>query len=352
MPKENVKRYILAGLVAIVLLIGLYYPLPFYISQPGEAMELAPIIKVENSKQEKGTFMLTTVRMGGANFFNYSLAKLDDYMEIIPKEMILGHYKDEEHYSRRQLQVMQSSQDTAIYVSYKLAGKKIKLKDEGIMVTQTVEGMPADGKLQIGDIITKVDGQKVSTSEELIRFIMKKQQGEQIQISFLRNDREETIPLTLTSFPLTDDEKKEGKEERFGIGISTLTKRVLENIDPPIEIRTKNIGGPSAGLMFTLEIYNQLIDQDITKGYRIAGTGTINLEGNVGRIGGIHQKVVAAHEADADIFFAPNENGADKSNYKVALSAAKDIGTEMKIVPVDHVQDALDYLESMPPKSK
>lgn len=114
-----------------------------------------------------------------------------------------------------------------------------------------------------------------------------------------------------------------------------------------MKIDSHEIGGPSAGLMFTLEIYNQLVEEDLTKGHEIAGTGTINEKGEIGPIGGIQQKVVAASDAGAEVFFAPNEKGAEKSNYKDALEAAKDIKTKMKIVPVDTLDDALTYLEKM-----
>jgi PDZ domain-containing protein len=99
--------------------------------------------------------------------------------------------------------------------------------------------------------------------------------------------------------------------------------------------------------MFSLEIYNQLIKEDLTRGYQIAGTGTINTEGTVGRIGGIEQKIVAADNAGAEIFFAPNENDAKDSNYKAAAATAKDIETDMKIVPVDTFDDAVEYLRNL-----
>ncbi len=89
------------------------------------------------------------------------------------------------------------------------------------------------------------------------------------------------------------------------------------------------------------------MDEDLTRGHEIAGTGTINEKGEIGPIGGIQQKVVAASDAGAEVFFAPNEKGAEKSNYKDALEAAKDIKTKMKVVPVDTLDDALMYLEKM-----
>ena len=126
-----------------------------------------------------------------------------------------------------------------------------------------------------------------------------------------------------------------------------------------MKVNTENIGGPSAGLMFTLEILNQLLDEDLTKGYHIAGTGEMNEDGTVGRIGGIEKKVVAADEDGIEIFFAPDDEITDemrhadpdiKSNYEAAVETAKTIGTDMEIVPVKTIDDALEYLEQLKPK--
>lgn len=350
MSRNRVGKLWPSAFIAIIIFsAGYYYPLPYYITQPGGAIELAPIVSVENGYPEEGTFMLLTVRMGGANVYNYALAKWDSYKEIIPKKVILAHYEDEEEYTQRQLHVMDASKESAIIVAYQLANKPVKIHNDGIMVVQTVENMPGREHFEFGDVITHVDGASISTSEELIEYIHDKQIGEAIVISYLRGEEERKATIHLATLPITEEEKAAGALPRVGIGISLVTQRQVEE-EPPVEIDTERIGGPSAGLMFTLEIYNQLIEQDITKGYWIAGTGTINADGIVGRIGGIHQKIVAADNEEAEIFFAPHEQGAVGSNYDVAVKAAKDIETDMKIIPVDNVQDALDYLASLPIK--
>ncbi|GAA0364393.1 SepM family pheromone-processing serine protease [Bacillus horti] len=348
--KRNNNRLWLSFIVLIIILTAAYfYPLPYFISSPGAAVELSPIIEVENGYSEQGTFMLTTVRMSGANVFNYALAQWDEYRETIPKEALLRDYKDESEYTERQLFIMKSSQETAISVAYELAGREVIVSDRGVMVVATVEGMPAEQHLKFGDIITSVDDRDIATSEELIAYVRTKQEGDEVRIKYRTNMEEKEITLALSAFPHEDIEGASEEQPRAGIGISTMTKQEIE-VNPPVSIDTRRIGGPSAGLMFTLEIYNQLTPEDITKGYAIAGTGTMNPEGKVGRIGGIHQKIVAAHKAGADIFFAPYEEGAEDSNYNRAVEAAEDIKTSMKVVPVDTVQDALDYLESLPSK--
>src|SRR5690625_3309503 len=99
--------------------------------------------------------------------------------------------------------------------------------------------------------------------------------------------------------------------------------------------------------MFSLEIYDQLTKQDLTHGYEIGGTGEVDYNGNVIRIGGIDKKVIAADKEGCDIFFAPNEGGAKDSNYSVAKNTAEEIGTDMKIVPVDTFKDAFEYLQGL-----
>ena len=146
--------------------------------------------------------------------------------------------------------------------------------------------------------------------------------------------------------------------ETPGIGISYTADKKVETT-PVVHINSEDIGGPSAGLMFTLEILNQLLPEDITKGYNIAGTGEMGPDGTVGRIGGIDLKVIAADNKDMEIMFAPDDdidptilaNNPDlTSNYEEALKSAKKIGTKMKIVPVKTIDDALAYLDQLEPK--
>jgi PDZ domain-containing protein len=345
---RNNQRYWILIIIPLLVFTALtYYPLPYYITQPGDAVELAPFVSIEEGYAEQGTFMLTTVRMGGANVISYGLARMNDFREIIPKEEFLRQFENEEEYTRYQLHMMQNSQQTAIKLAFELARKSVEVVYEGALVIQTVEDFPAEEHIRPGDTITRIDEQHISTSEELIQYLHSKQAEEEVHIYFTRDEREHEVALTLVPMPGVEGETN-NDQPRAGIGIRVVTKQTLQT-EPPIQINTSKIGGPSAGLMFTLEIYNQLVEEDITKGYRVAGTGTISTNGTVGRIGGVHQKVVAADRAQADIFFVPYEEGRQDSNYVLAQETAHEIGTSMKIVPVDTVYEALDYLASLAP---
>lgn len=327
--------------IALMMIGAVFYSLPYYISKPGMAKELEPIIEVEGGNDARGSFMLTTVRMGKANIYSYLEAKLFDYVEIYPEAAILREEETEEEYNARQLHLMAGSKLNAIEVAYRKAGFSVDYKYKGVYVVQVLPGMPAEGKLLPGDRIIKVDAQQFSASEQFIKYVGEKKAGEEVILTVKRNKQTKTVKINVQPF------KKE--PNKVGIGISLVDdKEVIVN--PKVRVKTDEIGGPSAGFMFSLEIYNQLMEEDFTRGYKIAGTGTIDSQGVVGPIGGIDQKVVAADKAGAEIFFAPNEKGSKDSNYRLAVKTAEEINTKMKIVPVDVIDDAINYLKKLPEK--
>lgn len=336
--KIYIRNFLIA---AIIFLASTFYYLPYYVSKPGMAKELEPIIEVDGGYDEEGSLMLTTVRMGRANIYSYIFAKLSKYQEIFPAEMIKYEHETDEEFTLRQLRAMDTSKLSAIEVAYKKAGIPVEYRYKGVYVMSVLPGMPAEGKLKPGDRIFKVNDVMFRSSDEFRQYVSKKKKGDKIQISYVRIGKADRATLQVMPFPDNHDQ--------LGIGI------VLEDdkeiiVEPDVKVNTDEIGGPSAGLMFALEIYNQLTKDDLTHGFEIAGTGTISPDGTVGRIGGIEQKIVAADKAGADIFLAPNEKGANGSNYEIAVKTAKEIGTDMKIVPVDTFEEAVSYLENLKEK--
>lgn len=339
MKNNKVVRAILIGVILAAVLN--FIKLPYYVTKPGMATELEPIIEVDGGYDEEGSFSLTTVGFGRANLFSYVLANVLPYHELLPLEDVVQEGESDDDYLNRQMHMMESSQESAVSLAYEKAGKKVDYKFHGIYVMQVVEGMPSEGKLKTGDRIFRVDGKEFKTAEEFIAYVSQKKKGDKIDITYDRNGKEGKTEITAAQFP--------DNKNKVGIGISLVTDR--EQItEPDISLDTSNIGGPSAGLMMTLEIYNQLTKEDYTKGYHIAGTGTIDENGTVGPIGGISQKIVAADKSGAEIFFAPNQNGIAASNYKEAAETAEEIDTEMKIVPIDTFDDAVAYLKKLKDK--
>lgn len=331
------KRIIRIALLIVIIMAALsFVKLPYYITEPGEATELNPLIKVDNGYSEKGSFSLMTVKVGPANPLTYIWAKVRPYLEILPEENFKQEGESDQEYMKRQLQMMRDSQENAMIAAYKRAGKEVSYTFNGVYAMSVVSGMPAEGKIQVGDKIKKADGKTFRSAESFVRYIESKKAGDRVKIIVERDKEEKTYEMKLKTF------KEDPK--RAGLGVSLITDRNVK-VKPEVDMDIENIGGPSAGLMMSMEIYNQLTKEDETKGHHIAGTGTIDDEGKVGPIGGISQKIVAADKAGADIFFAPNEGGKKGSNYEKAVKTAKDIKTDMKIVPVDTMDDAIHYLE-------
>ncbi|TFE03594.1 SepM family pheromone-processing serine protease [Jeotgalibacillus sp. R-1-5s-1] len=344
---NNRKFTIIMLILLLITAFGSFYSLPYYIQKPGSAFALDDIVNVDNKTESEGDFSLMTVSQAEASIFGYIWAQFNDYQEIFPVEEVRSPHESEDEYSVRQLYLMDNSASQAIEVAFNEADAQYSYEYFGVYILNVFPEMPADGVLRAGDRITKVDDVQFESSEEFIDYVSAKEAGESVDITYVRDENEETATLELKAFP--------DNENQVGLGISLVDDREITT-DPDVSINSDGIGGPSAGLMYALEIYDQLIDEDLTSGKMIAGTGTINSDGEVGRIGGIAQKVVAADRQDIEVFFAPDDevpaeileqNPGVKSNYEEALETARDIGTDMEIVPVKTFDDAISYLDGI-----
>ncbi|MBH0229033.1 SepM family pheromone-processing serine protease [Halobacillus yeomjeoni] len=331
------KRILITAIITILIAAFLgAYRLPFYIYKPGTADALDPIVEVVDGYKSEGDMHLVTVRGGQATPLQWVWAKLRPYHQVYSIDQIYPEGISEEEYHHAQLKMMESSQEAAKVVAYKAADRDITINYEGVYVMSVIEGMPAEGKLKSGDEITAVDGKEIQESKDLIDYVSDMGEGSKVTLTVNRDGKTLKKDIELAPFPDTPD--------KVGVGISLVTDRSIK-VNPEVKVKSGEIGGPSAGLMFSLEIYDQLTEGDLTGGKLIAGTGEVNYDGDVGRIGGIDKKVVAAADKGIDIFFAPNEEGREDSNYQMAKETAEEIGTDMKIVPVDTFQEALEYLQ-------
>lgn len=343
----------LIGLTVIVVLLGFLslYKLDDYIMSPGGAYDVSRFVTVQNGDElDEGTFNLMTVSLTRATPLLYAISKVREYQEILPMNRVRQEEEDDEEYAVRQLKLMNDSQFNALYVAFSKANLNYSITYKGVFVLNVLNGGAAYGILKAGDEIVEVNGERIDRQATLVEKINEVNKDEDITITINRNNELLDKTIRLKEIP--------GANGRIGLGITFSESKSIKT-DPRVKINTEDIGGPSAGLMFTLGILNQLIDEDLTKGYNVAGTGEMFEDGTVGRIGGIEYKVVAADKAGMEIFFAPDDTITEKmlesnpdlvSNYEAAVKTAKKLGTKMKIVPVKTIDDALAYLQALEPK--
>src|SRR5690625_856455 len=312
------KRQIIGFILVLAVAFFLSnYKLDYYIYQPGSIYELDEVVEVDGHFDSEGRMHLVTVRGGQATPIYYLWAQIRPFYEINDLSEVRPEGISEEEYRETQLSYMESSQEAAKVVAYERAGKDITIDYLGVYVITVVENMPSFGLLEVGDQIIEVNGEEVYSAEEVVQITSSFEVGDSVQIKVKRD--EEVLDVSIELAPLPND------PVRAGMGIGLVTDRIVE-VNPDVTFNSGGIGGPSAGLMMSLEIYNQLTSEDITKGYSIAGTGEIDYEGNVYRIGGVDKKIVASDNKGIDIFFAPNENGNEQSNYNIAVEKAEEIG--------------------------
>nr|WP_246021934.1 SepM family pheromone-processing serine protease [Paenibacillus zeisoli] len=326
-------------MMTVIIYVVVYMPTPYMVNQPGTAEEIKPMIIVkEGDPEEKGTFMMTTVSVTYANLAMLITSQFNSEAEIVRKTPEQGG----KEYVTQQVYYMSDSQSSAMAAAYAKAKLPYRIESEYLFAISLSTSPPPKGDFVPGDIIRKIEGKPVTRFEELTEMLKSRKPGEVVQVELNRDGREleEKVELINLKDPATG-------ESPAGLGPNIVELRKVKSADPQkqVEFAKTQVGGPSAGLMFTLEIYNRLTPGDLSKGYRIAGTGTMSADGAVGPIGGVQFKIVAADREKAEIFFVPEDN------FKDAKKKAEDIGTSMKLVPVRTVDDALQYLSSLTPKA-
>ncbi|WP_426447175.1 YlbL family protein [Paenibacillus sp. S-38] len=352
---KQASRIVFSVFGAILLLFFIYFmPLPLYIFKPGSADVIGPMVKVSQpGPEDRGELMLTTVSVSNANVIGYLLSFILPYQERQPKQDLLREGETEEEYSQRQEVVMLTSQADAMQAAYNKLKVPYHISKDGVVLQRVYTGFPAHDVLLPGDYLTKIDDQAIQSYVDVRNALSGKKEGDKAAVTFRRGSALRTEDIAMKTLPVQPGETG---GPRVGLGVEPVDVLSVkaESEAQQVSIQAGDIGGPSAGLMFSLEIYNKLVPEDITKGYKIAGTGEIDPEGHVGVIGGIQHKVVAADRAGAEIFFAPkdvSEGGKTIANYSVAQKRAEEIGTKMKVVPVGTMQDALDYMASLQTKT-
>ncbi len=343
--KKNKKIALISSVVLTILLFWfvVFVPLPYYIESPGGAADIRQVLTVNQEEdQADGSYNFTYVSVQQATGLQLFLAQFDSYADVVSAEEMTGGADSEEYFRIAQF-YMETSQNMAKYQGLSLAGKEVTLDFFGVYVLDLAENSTFKEILNIADTVVSINGKTFESSPELIEYVSGLDLGSDVTVGYISGGQEKSADGKIIKL-------SNGKN---GIGI-TLVDHTEVKGSVPIDFQTGNIGGPSAGLMFTLAIYTQLADPDLRDGRVIAGTGTIEQDGKVGDIGGADKKVLSAAKAGASIFFVPNnpvdeeilkENPDAKTNYEEAKEAVEQAGVDIEVVPVKTVQDAIDYLK-------
>ena len=327
--KNFIKENYLVLLFGIVFMATILYPLPYYIYTGGGTINVKDKIHIEN-KETKGDFNLCYVEQINANIPTFLLSKLLSNWDSVSKEEVSLNDKEDikDIYKRDKIYLEEANQN-AIFVAYKKAGKSVNILDKHLYIIYLEEDSDTD--LKIGDDILEIDGSKINSLADISKILDSYEVGSKLNIKVKRNGKE------MMKYAIVHE-----KDGRKLIGIA-LTSIYDYEVDPKITFTFSNSeSGPSGGFMVTLAIYNQLIDSDISNGLKIAGTGTIDIEGNVGSIGGVKYKLKGAVDSKSDIFLVPAGE-----NYEEAIKYKKKYHYDIKIIGISTFEEAIEKLESM-----
>ena len=300
----------------------------YYFMSPGPPYQWEIDYGNDENYAFEGNLFQLTVRRDEANVFVYLWSLINDSYDLYPREVILPDGVTPQELSEISIQNMRTSENVAIAVALKNVGYEIESKGDGVAVVGLLEDSPVKDKLKKGDLINSINNTDIYSATEFISTLRTYSIGETVSIGLLRevDGVKEQMYIETTLI-----EHVEYKGEPM---VGFLATTVNERFDFPfeIDIKTGNVGGPSAGLMMALNVYNNLIPEDITNSMIVAGTGTIEIDGSVGPVGGIKQKIIAAKRAGAELILVPVANFEEAQPFETDKTA---------IIAVDSFDEAL-----------
>jgi Lon-like protease len=323
-----VRQRVIA-VVGVVALIGLvfalnFYRLPVVALSPGPMEDVLARLKVEGSRvyDSEGKLYLTSVGIDdNVRFYEALLDMANRDVQLVPRAQLYPEEQDSAEIDKENVALMDRSKETATVVALRQVGYKIE--PSGVEVTEVVAGAPADGKLRAGDEILAADGHLVDSTDEVRKAITGHKPGERVAFRVERGKGEKNVSVEVQEV-----------EDQPRVGI--LLRDLFPDLPVKVTIQTQNnIGGPSAGLMFTLSIIDKLTREDLTGGRRIAGTGEIAIDGSVLPVGGVGEKLIAVHRLGVTTFLIPAENCAGVKGQ---------VPDGLRLVKVSKVDDALRFL--------
>ena len=237
----------------------------------------------------------------------------------------------QEQVNQTNKRLIDESKPVAAVVALRAAGYPVDITGQGAEVESLIEGMPAQGVLQVGDIIVAVDGQPIDTTNALIQAVTRHRVGDQVTLTIRREGQTQDLQVGTRSSPT--------EPGRPIVGVTVSTYLFDVRMPFPVDVESDNVGGPSAGFMFALGILDAVTDGDLTRGYYVAGTGTIGQDGVVGAVGGAAEKALAAEQDGAQVFLVPKDDSEEARRWV----------KQLQIVPIERFEDAIHALCSLSP---
>ena len=331
---ERIKEFIIENEKELIFLLGFYvfmtYPLPYYILVSGGTIDVSDRVEIVGEYDQEGSFNLAYVNELKGTFPTVMLSYVMPSWTLY-EESDFGFdetEKAEDIDARDKLSLIESQQNS-VKVAYEAAGKEFKINETTYYIYYIYDFVKEYSDLKVGDKLISYDGIALEDVKDYKEYVNSKNKDDEIEIEYLRNDKVKKTKLKVY---------EENGEKYTGIMVYTIYDY---ETDPEIKFTFKaSEGGSSGGLTLALAIYNKLTKEDITNGLKIVGTGTIELDGTVGAIGGVEYKLKGAVKDNADIFVVPSG-----SNYEEAKKIKKENNYDIKLIEATTFEETLKSIK-------
>jgi len=335
--RRRKELWVWVALFVVAVLVGASFaiPLPYYLDGPGSVRATESRIAVEGvaAFDEDGVIAFTTVSQRQATPALLVKAWLDEVIDVSPREEVLGGRTAVED-RRINQQLMEDSKMVALVVAFQRVGLPAEVTGSGARIEQLAEGGAAQSVLREGEIITAIDGRAVEVAADVSVALGGRPAGTPVEVTVRDGDdatRERTATVVLGA--------NEEDPNRGFLGVLITTADFAADLPADVELDSGQVIGPSAGLAWTLGVIDRLTPGRLDGGKRVVVTGTMDLDGRVGPIGGLPQKVAAAKEFGASLFLYPASS--DPRDVRRMRDIA---GDDLRVEPVDSIDDALGIL--------
>ncbi|MCX5204346.1 PDZ domain-containing protein [Streptomyces sp. NBC_00237] len=348
MPRRTATMLASTLVLIALLCAGVLIKVPYAEMSPGPTVNTLgeaggePVLQISGRKTypTTGHLNMTTVRVTGADYRMNLVETVAGWLAhdsvVVPHDTLYPDGKTEEQSTQENAEEFSQSQESAKVAA--LRELKIPVATR-VVVASVVKGSPAENTLHAGDVIREVDGTKVEEPGDVSQLVTRHKAGEAVVFTIVpvkdAQAAEKAHKEPTVTEKVTVTTKKAEDNGRAIVGIQAGTDHTFPFT---IDIKLADVGGPSAGLMFSLGIVDKLTEGNMTGGKFVAGTGTIDEKGKVGPIGGIQMKTVAARAAGAEYFLTPKDNCA---------TAAADVPDGLTLVKVDTLDDAVKAMNGI-----